>query len=404
MKSFKQFFSENIGGIFKNASEWEKSAKARGLVVKSMTHPSGEMTKYQIAKDKEGNNRGHFDHGTKSGHLKEEVEQIDESEVKYVVKGKSPFYKQDHYINTHETPKAQLIKKNIKHATRMDLETAKKVAKDWESHPNKYKTEVVPVNEEVELDEVSASTLRSYIDKSRADKKAAMKDRTAAEKNIRTYGGMKMDKKERDDASRRVVNRSQGISVANQKLGTYPKDKIKPKVMAREEVELDEAKLERNTNTVGAHHLERDSGDHKMYTAYTGSLVRRLHTVTDKDDNILGQATSAAAAMAKAKLKKAHRDALMHDDNQIVKVHDTRGSHNVGTQVSTPGKGKWFKDHEEAMKYAKSLPGKIRYADPKTGHVFSEEVELDEAKKPKPGHNAAVMAKNISKVLAAIKK
>jgi hypothetical protein len=74
MKSFKQFFSENIGGIFKDASEWEKSAKARGLVVKSMTHPSGEMTKYQIAKDKEGNNRGHFDHGTKSGHLKEEVE------------------------------------------------------------------------------------------------------------------------------------------------------------------------------------------------------------------------------------------------------------------------------------------------------------------------------------------
>lgn len=292
MKSFKQFFSENIGGIFKDASEWEKSAKARGLVVKSMTHPSGEMTKYQIAKDKEGNNRGHFDHGTKTGHLKEEVE----------------------------------------------------------------------------LDEVSASTLRSYIDKSRADKKAAMKDRTAAEKNVKQYG-MASDKKERDDAARRVVNRNQGISVANKKLNTYPTDKAKAKVMAREEVELDEAKLARNTNTVGAHHLERDSGDHKMYTAYTGSLVRRLHTVTDKDDNILGQATSAAAAMAKAKLKKPHRDALMHDDNQIVKVHDTRGGHNVGTQVSTPGKGKWFKDHEDALKYAKSLPGKIRHADEK-GHVY----------------------------------
>lgn len=65
---------ENIGGLFKNASEWERSAKDRGLVVKPATHPSGEATKYQIAKDKEGNNRGHFDHGTKSGHLKEEVE------------------------------------------------------------------------------------------------------------------------------------------------------------------------------------------------------------------------------------------------------------------------------------------------------------------------------------------
>lgn len=69
---------ENVGGLFKNASEWEHSAKARGLVVKSMTHPSGETTKYQIAKDKEGNNRGHFDHGTKSGRLKEEVE-LDEA-------------------------------------------------------------------------------------------------------------------------------------------------------------------------------------------------------------------------------------------------------------------------------------------------------------------------------------
>lgn len=78
---------------------------------------------------------------------------LDEAETKYVVKGKSPFYKQDHYINTHETPKAHIIKNHIKHATRMDLETAKKVAKDWESHPNKYKTSVVPVNEEVELDE-----------------------------------------------------------------------------------------------------------------------------------------------------------------------------------------------------------------------------------------------------------
>ena len=73
---------ENIGGLFKNASEWENSAKDRGLVVKSATHPSGEMTKYQIAKDKQGNNRGHFDHGTKSGRLKEEVELDEVSDQK----------------------------------------------------------------------------------------------------------------------------------------------------------------------------------------------------------------------------------------------------------------------------------------------------------------------------------
>jgi len=494
MKSFKQFFSENIGGIFKDASEWEKSAKARGLVVKSMTHPSGEMTKYQIAKDKEGNNRGHFDHGTKSGHLKEEVElnenpwnqrlqkkpgteelpapskgavekhgkkfkegdmvvphtgphagvphkvtyartgsvnilpmvsinqhkynnttirakhehlspykpvkeevELDESETKYVVKGKSPFYKQDHYINTHETPKAQLIKKHIKNATRMDLETAKKVAKDWESHPNKYKTEVVPVKEEVEqLDELSPKTLKSYSDKANKSLDRLAKQRDAVEKGMsKTYaavgkrsaaekaahGATTQAQHNKATAAYRVADKSAEKNLAGHNDLAKQHSQLTKKINKRmdgmdraydkmhEEVELDEAKLERHTNTVGAHHLERDSGDHKMYTAYTGSLVRRLHTVADKDDNILGQATSAASAMAKAKLKKAHRDALMHDDNQIVKVHDTRGGHNVGTQVSTPGKGKWFKDHEEALKYAKSLPGKIRHADEK-GHVY----------------------------------
>ena len=107
--------------------------------------------------------------------------------------------------------------------------------KAFKEHPHR-----VVKSESVELDEVSASTLRNYIDKSRADKKVAMKDRTAAEKNVKQYG-MASDKKERDDAARRVVNRNQGISVANKKLGTYPADKAKAKVMAREEVELDDA-------------------------------------------------------------------------------------------------------------------------------------------------------------------
>lgn len=35
---------------------------------------------------------------------------------------------------------------------------------------------------------------------------------------------------------------------------------------------------------------------------------------------------------------------------------------------------------------------------------FSEEIEVTEAKKTKPGHNAAVLAKNISKVLGSVKK
>lgn len=258
------------------------------------------------------------------------------TETKYVVKGKSPFYKQDHYINTHETPKAQLIKKNIKHATRMDLETAKKVAKDWESHPNKYKTEVVPVNEATDYEVDVEGLPKMYV---KGDNPAQVKN------NLR-----------------KVVKNPDMIKgverVAKATLQKMFRDKAAGK-------ELEEAKLDRNKNTVGAHHLERDSGEHKMYTRYYGSLKRREHTVTDKDDNILGQGLSAASAMSKAKLKKPHRDALMHDDNQIVIVHKTP---DVGTQIKTPGKGRWFNDHEDAMAHAKSLPGKIRYAD-KTGHV-----------------------------------
>ena len=63
------YIGYNFGGQFKDSSEWENAAKKRGLVVKLSTHPSGEVIKYQIAKDKSGNNRGHFDHGTKSGRL-----------------------------------------------------------------------------------------------------------------------------------------------------------------------------------------------------------------------------------------------------------------------------------------------------------------------------------------------
>ena len=78
------YIGENFGGQFKDPSEWEKAAKKRGLVVKPSTHPSGEVIPYRIAKDKSGNNRGHFDHGTNSGRLTEESKQIDEISKKQV--------------------------------------------------------------------------------------------------------------------------------------------------------------------------------------------------------------------------------------------------------------------------------------------------------------------------------
>jgi hypothetical protein len=101
-------------------------------------------------------------------------------------------------------------------------------------------------NEEAEqIDEISASTLQSYVGKARDSKKAEMKNRTAAKNDMKKYG-MSMDKKAHDDASRKVVNRGTGISVANKKLNTYPADKAKAKVMAREEADLDESTIDKN--------------------------------------------------------------------------------------------------------------------------------------------------------------
>ena len=78
------YIGYNFGGQFKDSSEWENAAKKRGLVVKISTHPSGEEIPYQTAKDKSGNHRGYFDHGTKSGRLTEESKQIDEISKKQV--------------------------------------------------------------------------------------------------------------------------------------------------------------------------------------------------------------------------------------------------------------------------------------------------------------------------------
>lgn len=96
------------------------------------------------------------------------------------------------------------------------------------------------MKEEVELDEVSASTLRSYVDKSRADKSRQQKARTVAKNDYKKYG-IPSDKERADAAHRKASQRNTGISMAKRKLGGYTKG-TEPKVLAREEVELDEAK------------------------------------------------------------------------------------------------------------------------------------------------------------------
>jgi hypothetical protein len=92
--------------------------------------------------------------------------------------------------------------------------------------------------EAVELDEVSASTLRSYVDKARADKSRQQKARTVAKNDYKKYG-IPSDKERADAAHSKASQRNTGISMAKRKLGGYTKG-TQPKVLAREEVELNE--------------------------------------------------------------------------------------------------------------------------------------------------------------------
>lgn len=165
-------------------------------------------------------NKDQFYFHKKKSTVKEEVEQIDELSNTALQRYKSGANKVIDNSNDSDE-----IKKRVK----------------GYSLASKKLTDRVLKKEEVEqIDEISASTLQSYVDKARDSKKAEMKNRTAAKNDMKKYG-MAMDKKAHDDAARKVVNRGTGISVANKKLGTYPADKAKAKIMAREEVELDES-------------------------------------------------------------------------------------------------------------------------------------------------------------------
>jgi hypothetical protein len=151
MHNFKEEpdqIDENFGGQFKDSSEWENAAKKRGLVVKLSTHPSGEVIKYQIAKDKSGNNRGHFDHGTKSGRLTEESKQIDELKHSGGVL--------NNYLSK-TNPDRNTPEDNVKRAAGRGMALRKK----WGKALGVNEPKVPATNEEIEpLAEISAALAR----------------------------------------------------------------------------------------------------------------------------------------------------------------------------------------------------------------------------------------------------
>lgn len=61
---------ETPSQTFKDFSSWKTNAEHRGLTVRTGTHPDdGSVNSYSTAKDREGNERGHFDHKVKTGVL-----------------------------------------------------------------------------------------------------------------------------------------------------------------------------------------------------------------------------------------------------------------------------------------------------------------------------------------------
>ncbi len=161
---------------------------------------------------------------------KEEVE-LSEAETNYVIKHQ----KTKQVLSTHSDYVTAKDEHEGLGADKHEYGVYKQTKKDAAlRNRNTYREEAE------QIDEISASTLQSYVGKARDSKKAEMKNRTAVKNDMKKYG-MAMDKKAHDDAARKVANRGTGISVANRKLNTYLTDKAKAKVMAREEAELDES-------------------------------------------------------------------------------------------------------------------------------------------------------------------
>lgn len=140
---------------------------------------------------------------------------LHEESNSYIVKGKSPFYKKDHYLNTND-PRMHVIKTDVKHATRMSRDEALKHAKDWErnNNPNKYKAEVVKVNEDADLHELSTDTLKRYVNKAKdaEDKATFAYAYSMGHKAIRDKGDYKKK------ADRKSANRKQGILNATDRI------------------------------------------------------------------------------------------------------------------------------------------------------------------------------------------
>ncbi len=266
---------------------------------------------------------------------KEEVE-LTEAETNYVIKHK----KTKQVLNTHSDYNTAKDEHEGLGDEKSEYGIYKQTKKDAAlRNRNTYREEVE------QIDEISASTLQSYVDKARDSKKAEMKNRTAAKNDMKKYG-MAMDKKAHDDAARKVVNRGTGISVANRKLNTYPKDAAKAKVMAREEVE----QIDEISDDLKARYLDKAVQQrYDRFVTPRNTSAPKLKGKAKKD---------ADAAREKANAKDSRRADII--DKTAEKLTG-KPHYNKMSTTTTPAVHGNTNDWWKGKKYSK------------------EEVELDEA-------------------------
>ena len=114
--------------------------------------------------------------------------------------------------------------------------------------------------------------------------------------------------------------------------------------------------------------------------------TQKYHTIKHPDGSHYGVFDHGTYGTKGHEIRK-----IKDSDENVVKAKDSRKQ---GDRYKS-GMGS---PSEAAKSWTKKYGGTI------LNHKLKEEAELDEVKKAKPGNNAMVMAKNIGKVLAAVKK
>ena len=141
---------------------------------------------------------------------------------------------------------------------------------------------------------------------------------------------------------------------------------------------------------------EKLAWSHKTYADYVAHNKAKGLQVIPKDlwHNLKKNPNQPSIKKEKTDLDEEHSTWMVH-------VHKPVNKLKQGKTVMVKARNSAEAIRKGAIKHGDES---ARHGDFLRAEKLKEETELDEAKKPKPGHNAAVMAKNISKVLAAIKK